>query len=65
MSAVDLIAIAALAAACAGWVVLQRWVARRDPGNPGVNRECDGGCGGCERSGDASRDPICDRSCDG
>jgi hypothetical protein len=52
VSTVDLIAISALAAACAGWVVLQRWVARRDPGNPGVARECDGGCGGCDKSCD-------------
>jgi hypothetical protein len=52
VSAVDLIAIAALAAACAGWVVLQRWVERRDPGNPGVRRECAGGCASCDRGCD-------------
>jgi len=46
----DLAAVAALAAACAGWVLVQRWVARRDPDNPGIVRDC-GGCaqgGACE-----------------
>lgn len=65
MSAVDLVAIAVLAVACAAWVVLQRWVARVDPGNPGVERECDGGCGSCERGGDASGASARERSCDG
>ncbi len=43
----EMLAIVALAALCAGWVVLQRWIARHDPGNPGVARECDGTCGSC------------------
>jgi len=43
----DLIAIGALSLLCSVWVLLQRWIERRDPGNPGVARECDGGCGRC------------------
>lgn len=39
----EFVAIAALAAGCAGWALLQRWIERRDPGNPGVVRDC-GGC---------------------
>jgi len=58
VSATDLIAIVALAAACSGWIVLQRWVARRDPSNPGVRRECDGGCGACAPGADRTR-PGC------
>jgi hypothetical protein len=39
-----LLAIAALGAVCGGWVAVQRWVARRDPQAPGVERS--GSCGG-------------------
>jgi hypothetical protein len=52
MSAFDLAAVLALAAACAVWGLVQLWVARRDPGNPGVARECDGGCLTCASRGD-------------
>ena len=41
----------ALGAACALWVLLQRWIARTAPDLPGVERHCSG-CprkGGCER----------------
>jgi|GEM_PF-3196542 len=52
----DLVAIAVLAAACGGWVALQRWIARVDPEIPGIQRSCSGcsvpgaggeACGGC------------------
>jgi len=46
----EAIAILALSALCAGWVVLQRWIERHDPGNPGIRRDCDGGCAGCEKA---------------
>ncbi len=44
------IAIASLAAACGGWILLQRWIAREMPEAPGVGRRCDGcpGLGACE-----------------
>jgi hypothetical protein len=44
----EALAILALSALCAGWVLLQRWIGRHDPENPGIRRECDGGCAGCE-----------------
>jgi hypothetical protein len=47
VSGSELAAVAALAAVCGLWVLLQRWIERSDPGNPGVKRECDGGCGSC------------------
>ena len=58
MGAAEIAAVAALGALCAVWAVLQLWITRRDPGNPGVVRECDGGCGSCtggERDGRCSR----------
>ncbi len=45
--ATEIVAVLALALACAAWVALQRWIARRDPGNPGLDRGCDGTCGSC------------------
>lgn len=47
--AVDLVAILALVAACLGFGALQLWIARRDPGNPGLRRGCDGLCDGERR----------------
>jgi hypothetical protein len=47
MRATDWIAIAAVALGCGLWALLQIWIQRRDPGNPGVDRDCDGGCGRC------------------
>jgi hypothetical protein len=44
----DLAAILLLGVACGGWALLQRWIERRDPGNPGLARECDGTCRGCD-----------------
>lgn len=55
MTGAELAAVAALAALCAVWAVLQLWVARRDPGNPGVRRACDGGCGSCGGGDDDGR----------
>ncbi len=37
-----LIAILGLAALCGGWIALQRWIARADPGLPGIRRSCTG-----------------------
>ena len=48
-----LIAIGGLALACAGWVLLQRYIQRVAPGvEPLFLRECGGhgGCGSCESS---------------
>ncbi len=39
-----LIAIAALALLCGAWVLVQRWIARRDPQALGVEGRC-GHCG--------------------
>lgn len=47
----DAVAIAAVAALCAGWVLLQRWIAHMDPELPGIQRSCSGcrvpGAEGC------------------
>jgi hypothetical protein len=51
----DLAAILALAIACAAWVAVQRFVGAHDPGNPGLDRSCDGSCSSCERSCDDRR----------
>jgi len=40
------IAVLGLGGLCAGWVVLQRWLARVDPDAPGV----EGRCGSCHTS---------------
>jgi hypothetical protein len=37
-------AVAGLGILCGGWVVLQRWIAHHDPGQPGVEDRC-GSCG--------------------
>ena len=47
------LAIVALTLTCGCWVAFQRWIARRMPGAPGIERRCDGcpreGCaGGCD-----------------
>lgn len=45
----ELLVIVALGVACGGWIGLQLWIARIDPANPGVSRDCSGtGCGGCQ-----------------
>ena len=41
---VHALGIMGLAVACGGWVLLQRWIRRRDPGQPGVEGRC-GSCG--------------------
>lgn len=46
---IDLAAVLALAVVSGGWVLLQRYIDRVDPGNPGLDRECDGGCRSCDR----------------
>lgn len=56
---VDLVAIAALSAVCALWVLVQRWASRVDPANPGVAREC----GGCRQGHDGA--PACQDRCHG
>lgn len=44
-----LIAVVALAVACALWFVLQRFIARKAPELPGINRRCeDCTCGAAE-----------------
>ena len=49
---VALLAILGLGAACALWIVLQRWIARMDPEQPGV--EGSKGCGMCRAAGASS-----------
>lgn len=47
----DAFAILAVAALCAAWVLVQRWIARLDPELPGIKRSCSGcavpGAAGC------------------
>lgn len=38
----DALAILAVAALCAGWVLFQRWMAHVDPELPGIKRSCSG-----------------------
>lgn len=46
----EALAILAVGALCGAWVALQRWVARLDPVQPGVEGARCGACrGGCER----------------
>jgi hypothetical protein len=42
-----LLAILTLGALCGGWVLLQRWIAKREPEVAKVKRAC-GACGGGE-----------------
>ncbi len=51
------IAILALGALCAVWVLLQNLVARHDPEQPGV----EGGCGNCHGNGECSGAGGCHR----
>jgi len=51
-----LLAVLGLGLACGLWVLFQRWIARRDPGQPGVEGSVrgaacgvEGGCAGCGR----------------
>jgi hypothetical protein len=44
----EVLGVLSLGLVCAGWVLLQRWIARRDPENPGLARSCDGTCATCE-----------------
>ncbi len=40
-----LLAVAGLALLCGAWVLIQRWIARRDPAAPTVESYgCGGGC---------------------
>lgn len=39
----DLAGVGALALLCGAWVAVQRWIASRDPGQPGVEDRC-GSC---------------------
>jgi len=59
------IPILALALLCAAWVVVQRWIAKRDPESPGIHRRCDG-CPGddhCEhRDGSCHTELTTERS---
>jgi hypothetical protein len=46
----EIAAILAVGTLCGAWVALQRWVARLDPAQPGVEGARCGACrGGCER----------------
>ncbi|MCP3962929.1 MAG: hypothetical protein GY719_34250 [bacterium] len=54
-----LIAIAGLALLCGAWVLVQRWIGRRDPQAPGV----EGRCGNCGVPGPGSGASRPDRAC--
>lgn len=59
---VHVFAVLALAGTCAAWVVLQRWIAHRDPDlGSRVERER-GGCGAC---GDGANPRDAKESCSG
>lgn len=46
----ELAAVLAVGALAGAWAAVQRWVARRDPEQPGVEGSRCGACrGGCER----------------
>lgn len=49
----DALAVLALAALAAGWLLFQRWIARLDPQLPGIRRSCSGcpvpGSGACRQ----------------
>jgi hypothetical protein len=55
----DAVAIAAVAALCAGWVLFQRWIARMDPELPGIKRSCSG----CAVPGAEACRGRCERLC--
>ncbi|MFO1051663.1 MAG: hypothetical protein U1F36_05580 [Planctomycetota bacterium] len=62
----EVLAILGLGLGCAAWVIVQLWIGRRDPAQPGVERSCDGhgGCGGgghCEGKGRAGGGGSCSR----
>jgi hypothetical protein len=67
-----LIGAVGVAALCAGWVLVQRWVATRDPEIRGPESGCHGcgGCGSCDRrtgdpvseTGTERREPAQERS---
>jgi hypothetical protein len=46
--------ILALGALCAAWVLIQRWLARVDPGGRSLE-DAAGCCGGCKRDCDKER----------
>lgn len=45
------LAILGLSLLCGAWVVVQRWVAKHDPGQPGV----EGKCATCNRHRDSAQ----------
>jgi hypothetical protein len=52
------LAVLGLGILCGAWVVVQRWVGKHDPGQPGV----EGKCGRCSHHIDTGRshsDPEC------
>jgi len=53
----DALAVLAVAALAAGWVVFQRWIARLDPELPGIKRSCSG----CPTPGSAACRGVCDQ----
>jgi hypothetical protein len=50
----ELLAVAGLVAACALWVVVQRWAQRVDPQSPGLDRCCRGCAGACRLEGEGA-----------
>jgi len=59
------IAILSTGALCAGWVLVQMWVIRKNPDVPGVEGGCwGGGCGQttCDAEGDGDGDKPCSNS---
>jgi hypothetical protein len=46
-----ILAVLGLSALCGAWVVVQRWIAKHDPGQPGV----EGKCASCHRHHDSGQ----------
>ena len=59
----DLLAVLAFALLAGAWVAVQRWIARHDPDQPGVEGSCHGCRGGCQRDG--VWDGLCARDPEG
>ncbi len=52
------VSVLGLGALCGAWVVVQRWVARHDPAQPGVEGKC-ASCHHHVETGRSHSDPHC------
>jgi hypothetical protein len=56
---VQVLSVLGLGIACGAWILFQRWIARKDPGQPGVERSC----GTCGKAGACDPHTISDADC--